>query len=48
MNSTVEYILKNKIIVIVRGVERENLKPLAEALYEGGIRLLELPYSANG
>lgn len=39
---------KEKIIVIVRGVEKEKLIPLAEAMYEGGIRLLEVTYSANG
>jgi 2-dehydro-3-deoxyphosphogluconate aldolase/(4S)-4-hydroxy-2-oxoglutarate aldolase len=39
---------QEKIIVIVRGVEREKLIPLAEAMYEGGIRLLEVTYSANG
>ena len=39
---------REKIIVIVRGVEREKLIPLAEAMYQGGIRLLEITYSANG
>ena len=39
---------EEKIIVIVRGVEREKLIPLVEAMYEGGIRLLEVTYSANG
>ena len=39
---------KEKIIVIVRGVEKEKLIPLAEAMYEGGIRLLAITYSANG
>ena len=39
---------KEKIIVIVRGVEREKLIPLVEAMYEGGVRLLEVTYSANG
>ncbi len=39
---------KHKMIVIVRGVESEKLIPLAEAMYEGGIRLLEITYSANG
>lgn len=39
---------KEKIIVIVRGVEKEKLIPLAEAMYVGGIRLLEVTYSANG
>ena len=37
-----------KIIVIVRGVEKEKLIPLAEAMYAGGIRLLEITYSATG
>ena len=38
---------EEKIIVIVRDVEREKLIPLTEAMYQGGIRLLELTYSAN-
>ena len=37
-----------KLIVIVRGVEKEKLIPLAEAMYDGGIRLLEITFSANG
>ena len=43
--STIE---NEKIIVIVRGVKREKLIPLAEAMYKGGIRLIEITYSANG
>ena len=43
--STIE---KEKLVVIVRGVEKEKLIPLAEAMYKGGIRLLEVTYSANG
>jgi 2-dehydro-3-deoxyphosphogluconate aldolase/(4S)-4-hydroxy-2-oxoglutarate aldolase len=43
--STIE---KEKIVVIVRGVKRDNLIPLAEAMYAGGIRLLEITYSADG
>lgn len=39
---------KEKLIVIVRGIEHEKLIPLAEAMYEGGVRLLEITYSANG
>lgn len=41
-------ILNNKIVVIVRGVEKENLIPLAQAMYDGGIRLLEITYDATG
>ena len=37
-----------KIIVIVRGINKKDLIPLAEAMYEGGIKLLEITYSANG
>ena len=44
----IERIEKNKIIVIVRGVEREKLLPLAEAMYRGGIRLIECTYDASG
>ena len=45
---TIQSILDEKIIVIVRGVEREKLIPMAEAMYAGGIRLLELTYDAKG
>lgn len=44
----IQTILQEKIIVIVRGVEREKLLPLCESLYKGGIRLLEITYSAKG
>lgn len=43
-----ECILRNKIIVIVRGVAREDLLDFAKAAYEGGIRLLECTYDASG
>ena len=46
--ATIEKIKENKIIVIVRGVAKEKLLPLAEAMYEGGIRLLECTYDASG
>ncbi len=39
---------ENKIVAIVRGIAAEKLIPVAEAMYEGGIRLLEITYSANG
>ena len=41
-------IQQEKLIVIVRGVKKEQLIPMAEALWRGGIRLLEVTYSANG
>lgn len=47
-HKTIELIEKEKIVVIVRGVERDKLIPLAEAMYDGGIRLMEITYSADG
>ena len=44
----IEAIEKYKIITIIRGVESDKLIPLAEAMYDGGIRLLEITYSADG
>ena len=46
-NTVINSILENKIVVIVRGVAKEKLIPLAEAMYAGGIRLLEITYSAD-
>ena len=37
-----------KLIVIVRGVECEKLIPFAKALYDGGIRLIEITYNSDG
>ncbi len=45
---TIECIEKEKIIVIVRGVARENLISLVSAMYKGGIRLVECTYDASG
>lgn len=44
---TISQIKENKIIAIIRGVSEEKLIPLCQALYDGGIRLVELTYSAN-
>lgn len=44
----VNELLKEKIVVIVRGVEKEKLISLAEAVYKGGIRFLEVTFSASG
>lgn len=44
----IESIKQNKLIVIVRGVKREHLIPLAEAMYAGGVRLLEITYDPKG
>lgn len=38
----------HKIIAIVRGVAKDKLIPLVQALYDGGIRLVEVTFSADG
>lgn len=48
MNKIINAVEGEKIIAIVRGVEASKLLPLAEALYAGGIRLLEITYCADG
>lgn len=45
--SVIEAIEKEKIIVIVRGVAKEKLIPLCNAMYKGGIRLLEVTFDAG-
>lgn len=47
MENIIERIEKEKIITIVRGVPREKLLPLAQAMYDGGIRLIECTYDAS-
>lgn len=47
-DSIISAVKREKIVVIVRGVKSEKLIPLASALYDGGIRLLEITFSADG
>ena len=44
----IDEILQAKIVVIMRGVAREKLLPTVQAMYEGGIRLVECTYDASG
>ena len=46
--TVIEAVLKHKLIAILRAIEPDKLIPLAQALYDGGIRLLEITYSADG
>ena len=41
-------IAENRVIAILRGVPAEKLPHVAKALYDGGIRLLEITFSADG
>ena len=47
-DSVIELIKRKKLIAIIRGVESENLIPLCEALYDGGVRLAEITFSSDG
>lgn len=40
-----EAIKKHKVVAILRGIERESIEPVIDALYEGGIRLLEITFN---
>lgn len=40
-------VLEEKVIAIVRGVEPAQCMKVAEALYAGGIRLMEVPFNAK-
>ncbi|MGI5963761.1 MAG: bifunctional 4-hydroxy-2-oxoglutarate aldolase/2-dehydro-3-deoxy-phosphogluconate aldolase [Lawsonibacter sp.] len=43
-NQTIQMIEQEKIIAIVRGIDKEQCKKVADALYEGGIRLMEVTF----
>lgn len=43
--TTLDLIKQEKLIAIVRGLAQEQILPLAQALYDGGIRVMEITYS---
>jgi 2-dehydro-3-deoxyphosphogluconate aldolase/(4S)-4-hydroxy-2-oxoglutarate aldolase len=45
---TLQHILHHKIVAIVRGMPPGDLLPIAEALYAGGIRSLEVTLNSSG
>ena len=44
----IEQIEKNKIIVILRGLDQEELLQTVDAMEKGGIRLAEVTFNSNG
>ena len=42
--TVIQWAYKHKIVAIVRGIEPEKCLKVAEALYEGGIRMMEITY----
>ena len=47
-DTVIKTVLSEKLLVILRGIPEDKLIPLAEAMYAGGVRMLEITYSANG
>ncbi len=45
---TVRTIAEEKLVMIVRGVPADQMIPLAEAMYRGGVRVMECTYDASG
>ena len=43
-NTTLDLILEKKLIVILRGVDEEKLLPLQDALYDQGVRCIEVTF----
>ncbi len=46
--ATLQGILEHRIVAILRGCDTEHILPIATALYEGGIRLLEITLNSPG
>ena len=47
MEQIIEAIEREKLIVIVRGVAAEKCLPVAQALYDGGVRVMEITFDAS-
>lgn len=46
-DSIIKKILDEKIIAIVRGMDKDTCVKIAQALYDGGIRLIEITFAQN-
>ena len=46
-NQTIQWALREKVIAIVRGMEAKDALQVAQALYDGGIRLMEITYDQS-
>ncbi len=44
----IDTVEKEKLVAILRGIPQDKLIPLCEALFLGGVRLLEITYDASG
>lgn len=46
--TVIQAVEKYKLVAILRGIPEEKLIRVAQALYDGGVRLLEITYSPDG
>jgi 2-dehydro-3-deoxyphosphogluconate aldolase/(4S)-4-hydroxy-2-oxoglutarate aldolase len=44
----VDLVKENQVIAIIRGIEKKDIIPVAEALYKGGIKLVEVTMNTDG
>lgn len=47
-NKVISAIEENKVIVIIRGLKGETLYKTAKAIYDGGVRVMEITFDATG
>lgn len=47
MNSVLKQIIDNKIVAIVRGANAEDVVKIAEALYAGGVKIIEITMNSS-
>lgn len=45
MNPFIKEFMESKVIVVCRGIAQEEIVKVASALYEGGIRFMEVPFN---
>lgn len=45
MNAFVKEYMERKVIVVCRGIDEEEIVNVAQALYDGGIRFMEIPFN---
>ncbi|NSL53112.1 bifunctional 4-hydroxy-2-oxoglutarate aldolase/2-dehydro-3-deoxy-phosphogluconate aldolase [Calidifontibacillus erzurumensis] len=42
-----DFVKENKIIAIIRGIDKKDIIPVAEALYDGGIKIVEVTMNTD-
>ncbi len=47
-DNTIKWISENKIILILRGYQRDEVLKIADAAYKGGVRCIEVTFDQSG